>query len=249
MKQETIEMIGVTAELMGQALSEAALRIMVSDLSRFPDADLMRALEKLRVQGGKFSMHHIVALLPGQFPSAEEAWSLVTISEDESACVTDEMMAAYGQVEHLDRVAGRMAFKEIYDRMISEKKFNRQPPKWFISAGKNKELVEHCALKALKRAQISFNAAKVHLYEYPDEQLVALADGRKDVQGLIESKQNNAVLERLEKAAENYDGSEDQKATALNEIGKLKAMLALSDDAASMSVVEPVTPIKTDDAA
>ena len=230
MNHDTLAVVAGTAELMGQPLSKTGLKMLASDLSRFKDEDIVTACERLRMQGGKFSLQNIAAHIPGQHAGPEEAWALASITDAESSCVTQQMMTAWGEVSHLDKVAGRLAFKEIYQRLVSEQKLLGNPPKWFITAGTSKELLEQCALKATHRGQISVDACQNYLPRYSKTDLIALSGRKIDAKALQYKQQGIERIDKLEESAMiSIGASKELKAKGLLEIGKLRAMLELCD--------------------
>lgn len=74
-------------------------------------------------------------------PGVEEAWALAFRATDEAATVvwTDEIAEAYGMALPLikagDEVAARMAFKEVYLRLVSVAREQRVAPAWSATLG------------------------------------------------------------------------------------------------------------------
>lgn len=87
-------------------------------------------------------------------PGPEEAWTLAVAARDENATVvwTPEVAQAWGQASILaaqgDDVGARMAFKEIYQRLVSEARAAGRPMVWEASIGHDPEQRD----EALQRA-------------------------------------------------------------------------------------------------
>jgi len=77
-------------------------------------------------------------------PGPEEAWAICFRAADENATVvwTDEMAEAYGACWPIlragDEVAARMAFKEVYARLLAQARERRMPPRWSATLGHDK---------------------------------------------------------------------------------------------------------------
>ncbi len=69
----------------------------------------------------------------------EEAWALARSVGDEFASVvwTQEIAEAWGVARHImpDKVGARMAFKEAYERLVTEARIQRAPVAWLLCEG------------------------------------------------------------------------------------------------------------------
>lgn len=89
-------------------------------------------------------------------PGPEQAWAMCSSAGDESATVvwTTEMAEAFQVASPLlvdgDTVAARMAFKEVYTKLIESARMERRPIKWEVSLGHD-ERRRHAALEAAEK--------------------------------------------------------------------------------------------------
>lgn len=155
-----IEAVTATYATVGQRISDIAIQMVVSDLSGYPLNDVLLALSKVRKRGKHIALADILALLPGQHPGVEEAWCTVSQClnhEDVSIVWTDQMAGAYGDIRHLtdDPIAARMAFKEIYGRLIGEANDRGDPPQWRPSLGHDPVGREAALLEAVQKKRLS----------------------------------------------------------------------------------------------
>jgi hypothetical protein len=150
----------VTCELVGQTLSDAAIEGIVAELSRYPEASVMEALLRCRRELRRLTLADILDRVPGQHPGPEEAWGLVSrclANEQISIVWTEEMREAYGTAAALasDPVAARMAFKEVYSKLVSTARAHRQSPAWSVSLGYDPHGRELALTEAVQKNQIS----------------------------------------------------------------------------------------------
>ncbi len=155
--------ISVTAEMLGYPLSELAIAGMARALREHPPADVATALKRCsRECRGRLTLPAILERLPGQAPGPDEAWSIASGAYDEVDTIvwTGEMAEAFGQVRQMtDKVAARMAFREIYSRLVAE---SNEMPSWFVSPG-------HDRTRRLRAVQDAVEAKRLsaeHLREF-----------------------------------------------------------------------------------
>lgn len=137
-----IEAIAVTAELCGKVFSPAAARQFAADLSAYPEAQVLGALERCRREvKGVLSLADVISRLDDGRPGADEAWAMVPRDESQSVVWTDEMAAAWGIARPLleagDKVAARLAFRDCYMREVAWARERHRAPKWHLSPGTN----------------------------------------------------------------------------------------------------------------
>lgn len=134
-----LEIITVTAELCGTTLSEAAARIIVTDLERYPEHQVIGALAKVRHEvKGKFTLPDIVTRLDDGRPGADEAWATMPKDEADSAILTQETLKAWEIADDLhdgDKIGARFAFREAYNRLVAESRDQGKPVQWIPSMG------------------------------------------------------------------------------------------------------------------
>ena len=129
----------------------AALDAHVKDPQRgrwFPKpADLVAQLDGLAADDGR--------------PGADEAWSIGLLSDDEAASVvwTDEIAQAMAAAQPVlragDKVGARMAFREAYERIVSDARRARRPVRWSVTQGMDPLRVAHAVEQGVKAGRIA----------------------------------------------------------------------------------------------
>ena len=171
MQQDLIDEIAVTFEQCGNTeLSRASKMMLVAELDEYPVGWLRRALRRCRDEvTGKLSKAHIVQRLKecdGR-PSSNEAWAMLPQSEGQTVCWTREMAEAYGEVSGImhDQTAARMAFREAYERMVSEARDMKIGVAWEVSLGHDVEGRAGVVMRAFEDGKISKAVANMILPE------------------------------------------------------------------------------------
>lgn len=167
MSNELLKAITVTAEVMGRELSADSLDLFERELSIYPLADVLKALERVRreVRHG-LNIADVVDRIPGGHPGVEEAWAIVSKAlNDEGVTMvqTREMCTAFGVALGLqnDEVAARMAFKEIYQRETAEARARGDVrPKWTVSLGHDAARREGPLRAAVEAGRITLEQAQ-----------------------------------------------------------------------------------------
>lgn len=134
-----LEAVAVTAELCGRTFSEPAARVFVSDLSGYPEAQVIAALSKCRKEvRGILTVADVVQRLDDGRPGPDEAWAMLPRSEADSVVWTEEMAKAFAVAAPMmdeDRNAARLAFRESYKRAVDAAREVRRPVQWTPSLG------------------------------------------------------------------------------------------------------------------
>jgi hypothetical protein len=135
-----LEALAVTAELTGTELSEAAARVMASDLAAYPVPQVLVALTRCRRElKGKLTIAAIIERMDDGRPGPDEAWAMIPMNEDDSCVWTTEMQEAWGIAYPLlqsgDKIGARMAFREAYARLVSNARAEQVAPRWQPSLG------------------------------------------------------------------------------------------------------------------
>jgi hypothetical protein len=134
-----LEAVAVTAELCGRTFSEPAARVFVSDLSGYPEPQVIAALSKCRKEvRGLLTVADVIQRLDDGRPGPDEAWAMLPRSEADSVVWTEEMSKAYAVAEPMmdtDRNAARLAFRESYKRAVDAAREVRKPVQWTPSLG------------------------------------------------------------------------------------------------------------------
>lgn len=163
---DLIKVIAVTAELMGTEWSKDAARAVAEELACYPVESVKASLSRCRKElKGRLTLTEILDRLPGGHPGPEEAWSCISQAmgnEQLSLCWTDEMREAYGAAANLseDKVAARMAFKEVYTKLVSDARAKRTPLNWSLSLGYDVQVREVAAQEAISKGRLTIEQAR-----------------------------------------------------------------------------------------
>ena len=160
MSRSLLEAIAVTCELTSTNLRESAIRVMVDNLSEYPETQVLGALRKCcRELRGKLTLADILSRIEDGRPGVEEAWAMLSTvlgNEQGSIVWTEEMREAYGVVAPLadDPIAARMAFKERYSALVSKARDRHEQVKWSASLGYDQSQREAVVQEAVDRKRL-----------------------------------------------------------------------------------------------
>lgn len=225
MNPNVLKAVAVTAELTGAELSEAALRVMAGDLDAYPEAAVIRALDRCRKElKSRLTLAAVLERVEEQDgrPGADEAWAIALGALDEADTVvwTDEMAEAFAVarpvLEARDKVGARVAFRDAYERLVREGREAGKGCKWVASIGHDAARREAALTQAAQRGRVAA-ASVAHLLPAPAGDTPVGA-------ALLEGKPQ-ALLE-----APNL--TESERETNLRGLAKLRAHLAELDRAA-----------------
>lgn len=157
---KVLKALGVALELTGTSISEPAARVMASDLSRYPEDQVLGALDRCRKElRARLTLADVIARLDDGRPGPEEAWAMVPHDEAASAVFTDEIGEAYGVARPLlvdgDPVAARMAFLEAYRAAVLRARDAGMPVKWWPSLGRDPAGRETALIEAVRRRRLT----------------------------------------------------------------------------------------------
>lgn len=157
---ELLQALAVCCELTNTQLSQAAVRVMADDISKYPEQQVMGALSRCRREiRAHLTIADIVARLDDGRPGPEEAWSICAPTlDDEGPTVvrTAEMDIAFGVAlgcSH-DKVAARMAFLESYRALCMDARNSGKPVSWQPSLGWDVHGREGPLLQAVKDGKL-----------------------------------------------------------------------------------------------
>lgn len=179
-KSHLIEALGVTYAAVGQEMSDAALEIIASDLSRYDDVSVLESLSRCRRELRRISLADILDRIPNGHPGPEEAWSMVSGSiGDENATIvlTLAMRAAFFAADALsgDPIAARMAFKEVYIRDLAL--CRNEKPHWTVILGLDQTRRDDALRLAHQNGQLTnISALLSHRTDQADEIVARLAE-------------------------------------------------------------------------
>jgi hypothetical protein len=193
-----LKAIAVAAELMGTELSEAAVRVLAADLARYPEEQVIRAIDRARREcRGRLTEHEIVSRIDDGRPGPEEAWAKLPRDEASTALWTDEAREAYGIAAPLlaegDHIAARMAFLESYRAIVARARDEGRPCKWHVSLGHDKRGREAVIVDGVERRLISVRMARNLL---PDGESIARLEHRAAALGLLEHDAPKALAQK-----------------------------------------------------
>lgn len=142
-RSDLYKALAVTAEMTGTAqLNEATLRLMADRLEHCPEQSITAALQRcqmeLQAPLRPLTLVSILERLEEGHLGPEEAWALVaSLDEGGSVVWTDEIAEAYGVALGVlpDRVGARMAFLEVYRRLVAQARQEGRPATWWASLG------------------------------------------------------------------------------------------------------------------
>ena len=167
-----IKAIAVTSELCGRTFSEAAAAVFMSDLSIYPEAQVLKALVRCRREvRGVLTLQDVVSRLDDGRPGVEEAWAMLPYSEATSAVWTTEMSQAFGTcVRLIDEgamVEARMAFKETYLRLVNQARDEGQPVEWHVTLGHDIRGRESVLMAAVDNGRLTYEYAQQFVPQLP----------------------------------------------------------------------------------
>lgn len=152
--------IAATAELCGVQLSKPAAMMLLQDLDRYPEQQILEALARCRRElKGRLTVQEILSRIDDGRPGAEEAWASLVWDEESTMVVTSETMEAAGIARSLwmngDKFGARNAFKEAYTRLITEAREKNVPTDWQVSLGYDRSGREGPIRDALHKGRLS----------------------------------------------------------------------------------------------
>lgn len=157
-QDQLVDMLAVTAEVMGTELKPGAVMVMVQDLAQFDFAAVANALVRCRRElSGKLTLKAIIDILApgGGWVSANEAWALALPALDEAATIvwTPEIAKAWQVAKPIldagDKIGARMAFIPAYERLVEQSRQAGRQPHFEVSAGWDPNMREAAIQKAV----------------------------------------------------------------------------------------------------
>ena len=168
-------------------------------------------------------------------PGADEAWGIALSALTESSTIvwTPEIRSAWAAAEPVvvdakDKIGGRKAFMETYQRLIETARRNAEPIKWEVSLGDDKYERETAIQQARKLNRIGNKEALAMIEMVRPLALPSPDDGGIDVLTRIESVRDSLAMKRAEtqavKEAERLSAV-DQKKAALESLLKAQELI------------------------
>ena len=165
---DLLEAIAVTAELCGRVLSPAAAQVFCADLAAYPVPQVIAALARCRKEvRGMLTVQDVVRRLDDGRPGPEEAWASLPMDERASAVWTDEMSEAFGVASSLldagDKIAARMAFREVYQARVSAARDAGRMVNWTVTLGHDPRAREGALLEAVSKKRLTLTQARSYV--------------------------------------------------------------------------------------
>ena len=157
---EITRALAVTAELTGTELSVVALQAMERELGSYPVAAVTTALTRCRRElTGRLTLAAVLERIESADgrPTANEAWGIALSGFDEAMTIitNQEINAAMSVARPImdadDEVGARMAFRDSYERTVTENRNQGVNPEWYPSMGSDKRLRASVVAGAVER--------------------------------------------------------------------------------------------------
>lgn len=206
--------------LHGKALPAAAKAIFFRAMSRYP-LKVVRAAIDAQVRDAQRGQYppkpaDLIAQIEGAAandgrPGEDEAWAwaLTGMDEAETVMTTPEIMAAFAIARPVldtgDKIGARMAFKDVYQRLVAEARAAGRPAEWNVSLGWDPE----------KREGVVTKAVAAGLLPAPEAAAQLPAPARAEPEGLEKLRAAVANLlpasERLRRAQERRNARDRER--------------------------------------
>lgn len=162
---ELIQAVAVTAELCGRTFSESAARVFIGDLDGYPEPAVLAALARCRREvKGVLTPNDVISRIDDGRPGAEEAWAMVPRDEWASVVWTEEMSQAFGAAAGMlaagEEIPARMAFREVYSRLVATARDQRIPVRWTPSLGLDPTGREAAVIDAAQKGRLKLEHAR-----------------------------------------------------------------------------------------
>lgn len=162
------ELLAAVFAIMGKSaaakvLDETSQALWFQALGAYPMPQVRTALAE-HIQRGKFTPTpaDIISLIEAAAgadnrPGSEEAWALALSTQDDTKTViwTQEAAEAFGKAQPVLAASGaisaRKTFIEIYERIVTANRKNRQPAAWFASPGTDQDQRQLAMRAAIKQ--------------------------------------------------------------------------------------------------
>lgn len=191
---EFLEGLDAVFGLYGAAMTHTQKLLWVELLKPYNLRDVLSAM-KAHMSDGKCGRYtpkpaDIIDRIQGATvadgrPGVEEAWSIAVQAMDEamSVVVSEEIMQAIGNCRQLieagDKTASRMAFKEIYTRLVAQARYDRKPVEWRLSLGSDPDQRAIAAERGVRDGRLSKIVADQYLL--PQANAFALLENKARV--------------------------------------------------------------------
>lgn len=202
-----VDELEVAIEMKGKpAPTDKALAVWFRLLAPYPLEHCLKALDTVTASSPFIptpdGLIKLLAVQDGR-PTSDEAWATALQSADESATIiwTDEIAGALnlGASDLLalgDKTAARMAFRDSYNRLITQARDNGVPVNVWVSKGHNVEARNSAIEQAVQKGLLSDQRGRALMLDKP----TARGNEFKRLAGAaIASKGKTEVLSNLKK--------------------------------------------------
>lgn len=164
---EVFQALAVAAELSGTTLSEAAAVQLAKDMSKYPTAWVLGAVERFRMEarsGTRLTPSELIQRLPDGRPSPDEAWAMLPRDEASTVVWCEEMRIAWAAAKPLmgkqyEINAARTAFIEAYRAQVMSARVSGKSVRWSASLGSDVRLREQALSAAVEQGRMSMSTA------------------------------------------------------------------------------------------
>lgn len=173
--ERVIKAFGVMLEVTGSEMSKGAMRVMLHELAKHPEGQVVRALDRCcrELKGPKIALQDILTRIDDGRPDPETAWTMVPKDEMVSAMMTEEMGEAfslvYSTVASGELIPARMAFLEAYRKAVQLAREEKKPVRWAFTPGTDLNGREAVLLDAADKGLISAERVQELLPHHRDD--------------------------------------------------------------------------------
>ncbi len=186
-KERIIKAIAVANKVCGGGdIGKDILLFMLEKLSRYKDEQVIAALDLCTEERrGQLALKDIIERIAFNdgWLSPDEAWALCPFNENQTVVWYQEIAESFETVRAMkDRIAGRVAFRETYQKAVSKARSDGREPDWSESLGNDYSGREAPLREAASKGRISQDRVRA-LLRPPEEEALArdakkLASGR-----------------------------------------------------------------------
>ncbi len=225
--------------LFGKGLpDESILKIWIDSLGPFPVHVISRAFDQFCDESDFPPVPAAIVkrckLLDGR-PTADEAWAIALTSSDESETVvwTDEIAGALKACKPIldakDKVGARVAFRDTYNRLVSDARAAFKSANWTVSLGTDQVKRSLALNNAVQTGLIAYESASV--LRLPNEALSdeECASGKSRIRKLLDDllssqsqKLKDVEKKRLEAWKRQRDMVDAQKRRAMEQANNFR---------------------------
>ncbi len=190
-QEQLVQLLVSTAEVVGDQITAGAAVLMVQDLSTYPLPMLAQALSSCRRElKGRLTLAAVLERVPDGHPAPNEAWAQAIRAEDEGATVvwTEQTRDAWNAAQPLvlagDKIAARLAFIDVYARLVKQARATGQMATCHASIGHDPASRDAVLRDALQRGLLQHDQVAEHLALPPAKPTfnpMALIAGRVEV--------------------------------------------------------------------